>query len=101
MLEATLWITGFLLLLLLTWFLGRYCAERMAARKILRQRAVAIDDILCFGAEDPVATAGQQSAGGVQGRRGHLRLAARDGQILDPDDDCHRDVSIALHKASK
>ena len=101
MLEAILWIIGFLSILLLTWFVGKYYAERIATRKVLKHRRrrnffnTLLDDSTSYAAEE-------QPENQFQGRLGtsKLRLAAKDGKLIDPEE-IFTEPSTALNKASK
>lgn len=103
MLEAILWIIGFLLVLLLTWFLGRYCAEKMTTRKILKQwdsmdvdvHGSSVDELISSVSQERVAMQPQHRVGNTK-----LRLAAKNGKLLDPE--AYRaDSPRALNNASK
>lgn len=103
MLEAILWITGFFLILLLTWFMGKYCAEKMATKKILKRRDIKDKDLHSSPLKDFVTDVSQeQVTRKCQGRSGNtkLRLATVNGKLLDPEDRPTDNPSV-LNNASK
>lgn len=103
MLEAIFWITAFLLVLLLTWFIGKHYAEKIAARKILRKRQISeegahqpeLGTILSDASLEPPFNDRPRRAG-----KARIRLAAMNGKLVDSEDG-FADASSTLNKASK
>lgn len=103
MLEAATWTIGFLLVLLLTWFVGKYYAEKMAARKIAQHRLAKGREEYSAGLKDVYSSAAHTQAGKKlthQGKTTGLRLAAKNGKLIDPEDSVPTSPQ-SLNKASK
>ena len=89
MLEALLWITGFLSILLLTWFVGKYYAESIATRRFIKHRRP--DNFFYRGPEDSTSHSSDEQT---------TSLAAKDGKLISPEETL-TEPSTELNKASK
>ena len=101
MLEALLWITGFLSILLLTWFVGKYYAESIATRRFIKHRRP--DNFFYTGPEDSTSHFSEEQTSNHFHNRlttPKLRLAAKDGKLINPEE-TFTEPSTELTKASK
>ena len=79
MLEAILWITGFILLSVLTWLAGKYYGEKIAMHRTMERHGFKDADFLSSPLDQFVATDDKSQ----QKKATTLYLAAKDGNLLD------------------
>lgn len=80
MLEAIIWFSGFVLLLVLTWFAGKHYGEKIALHKTMERHGFKDADFYNSPLDHLVTKAvkEQQRIGAAK-----LYLAAKDGDLLD------------------
>ena len=79
MFEALLWITGFLLLSILTWQAGKHYGEKIAMHRTMERHGFQATDFLSSPLDQLVA---EDEKGQVK-KAATLYLAAKDGNLLD------------------
>ena len=79
MLEALLWITGFILLSVLTWLAGKHYGEKIAMHRTMERHGFKDADFLSSPLDQLVAEDEKRQ----EKKTATLYLAAKDGDLLD------------------
>ena len=81
MLEALLWITGFLLLSVLTWLAGKHYGEKIAMHRTMERHGFKDSDFLSSPLDHLVNEDDEEDQKNEKGAG--LYLVAKDGNLLD------------------